>query len=463
MTMKRLAALALPALLSACAARDAQPVAVPPLALPSDWRTSADIGAVGDPVWWNSFGDPELSRIVEAALAANPDIGIAMGRVREARAALRGINATLLPTIDASVTGGRSRSVSAFGTPEVQNAAQPQVQVAYELDLFGRLADQRGAARDTYLASTAARDAVRLSVAATTASTYVALLGLDARLGIAERTLAARAESLHIARSRVGNGYSPRLELQQAQAEYDATAAIIPQVRLAISRAENALSLLTGKLPQAVRRGAGLQTLAEPPIGAGLPSYLVRRRPDVAQAEYQLAASDRSLSAARKQFLPQFRLAASGGAAISSLLSDPIAIWSIGGSILAPIFQGGRLAAQTDAAAGRRDQAAFAYRKSVLTAFREVEDALAAVKRLDEQQALATDQRDALAGGVKLATNRYREGYSPYLEQLDAQRQLLAAELNLTQIHADAITARIQLYQALGGGWSGSAEMGSTR
>jgi NodT family efflux transporter outer membrane factor (OMF) lipoprotein len=456
--MKRLAALLLPALLSACAGRDAQPVTVAPLALPSDWRTATEAGAPGDPVWWGRFGDPELSRLVEAALATNPDIGIAAGRVREARAALRGINATLLPTIDASVAGGRSRSVSAFGTPEVQNAAQPQVQIGYELDLFGRLADQRGAARDSYLASAAARDAVRLTVAATTASTYVTLLGLDARLKIAERTLAARAESLHIARSRVGNGYSPRLELQQAQAEYDATAAIIPQVKLAITRAENALSLLTGRLPQAIRRGAGLEALAEPTIGAGLPSELVRRRPDIAQAEYQLAASDRSLSAARKQFLPQFRLATSGGAAISSLLSDPITIWSIGGSILAPIFQGGRLAAQSEAAAARRDQAAFGYRKTVLAAFREVEDALAAVQRLDEQQALATGQRDALAGGVKLATNRYREGYSPYLEQLDAQRQLLAAELNLTQVHADAIAARIQLYQALGGGWTGSAE-----
>ncbi|MBP8233556.1 MAG: efflux transporter outer membrane subunit [Rhizorhabdus sp.] len=456
--MKRVAALLLPALLAACAARNAQPVAVAPLALPSDWRTAAEAGAPDDAAWWGRFGDPALSQLVEAALLANPDIGIAAGRVREARAALRGINATLLPTIDASVTGGRSRSVSAFGTPEVQNAAQPQVQIGYEIDLFGRLADQRGAARDSYLASAAARDAVRLSVAATTASTYVTLLGLDARLKIAERTLAARAESLHIARSRVGNGYSPRLELQQAQAEYDATAAIIPQIKLAITRAENALSLLTGGLPQAISRGAGLEALAEPTVGAGLPSELVRRRPDIAQAEYQLAASDRSLSAARKQFLPQVRLAASGGAAISSLLSDPITIWSIGGSILAPIFQGGRLAAQSEAAAARRDQAAFGYRKTVLTAFREVEDALAAVQRLDEQQALATDQRDALAGGVKLATNRYREGYSPYLEQLDAQRQLLAAELNLTQVHADAIAARIQLYQALGGGWTGSPE-----
>ena len=139
---------------------------------------------------------------------------------------------------------------------------------------------------------------------------------------------------------------------------------------------------------------------------------------------------------------------------MSTLLADPVTIWSAGGSILAPIFEGGRLSAQSEAAAGQRDQAAFAYRRAVLTGFREVEDALASVARLDQQLALATHQRDSLAESVRLATNRYREGYSPYLEQLDTQRQLLAAELNLAQVRADAFSARVALFLALGGGWS---------
>ncbi|WP_016744071.1 TolC family protein, partial [Rhizorhabdus wittichii] len=181
-------------------------------------------------------------------------------------------------------------------------------------------------------------------------------------------------------------------------------------------------------------------------------------RPDIAQAERQLAAADSSLAVARKRFLPQLRLSASAGAAFSSLLDDPITLWQVGGSILAPIFQGGRLTAQAEAAAGQRDQAAFAYRKAVLTGFREVEDALASVRRIDEQVALATHQRDTLAEALRLATNRYREGYSPYLEQLDAQRQLLAAELNLAQLQSDGFAARIQLYQALGGGWTAADE-----
>jgi outer membrane protein, multidrug efflux system len=450
----RALAILLPLATLGCAAGPIQPVAVEPVPTPAAWQADGVTPKLVDAGWWRGFGDPELTALVEKALARNADIGIAAGRVREARANLLAAQATLFPTLDASATGGRSRSVSALGTPVVQNAAQPQVQAAYELDLFGRLADQRAAARNAYLATAAARDGARLAIASATASSYIQLLGLDARLDIAKRTLSARADSLHIARSRVTNGYSPRLELQQAQAEFDATAAIIPQIQLAITRLENGLNALIGDPPGDIRRGTQLEKLGYPSLAGGLPSELLRRRPDIAQAELTLAASDRSLAAARKRFLPQVRLSASAGAAFSTLLDDPITLWSVGGSILAPIFQGGRLTAQAEAAAGQRDQAAFAYRRAVLTGFREVEDALAAVRRLDEQAALATHQRDSLAEGVRLATNRYREGYSPFLEQLDAQRQLLSAELNLAQVHTDAFNARIQLFQALGGGWN---------
>jgi outer membrane protein TolC len=205
-----------------------------------------------------------------------------------------------------------------------------------------------------------------------------------------------------------------------------------------------------------------LDRLTVPGIPDGLPSELLRRRPDVAQAEFQLAASDKSLAASRKRFLPQIRLSTSAGAAFSTLLADPITIWSIGGSILAPLFEGGRLTTQAEAAGAQRDQAAFAYRRAALTAFREVEDALAGAKRLDEQVGLARAQQDALAEALRLATNRYREGYSPYLEQLDAQRQLLGAQLSLIQLRSDALAARVQLFQAMGGGWQRCPTGGDT-
>jgi len=453
----------LPFLLAACAGPAIDTASVPAVLPAPAWRTDAGAVAPLDVVWWQGFNDPALTALVERALANNSDIGIAMGRVREARANLTIAHSQLLPTLDAGLAGGRSRSVSAFATPIEQNFAQPQVQAAYEIDLFDRLADTQSAARNAWFATQAARDSVRLAVASATASSYITLRSLDARLGIAKATLDARSDSLRIASSRVRNGYSPKLELQQAQAEYDATAQIIPQIELAIARVENGLSVLTGDPPQAVARGAALNALAPPPLADGLPSQLLARRPDIAQAEYTLAATDASLAAARKRFLPQVRLTASLGAAFSTLLSDPITLWSAGGSVLAPLFEGGRLTGAAEAAGAQRDQAAYAYRRAVLTGFREVEDALAAVKRLDEQQALAVHQRDALAEGVRLATNRYREGYSPYLEQLDAQRGLLAAELSLVQVRADALSARIQLYQAMGGGWSNAAIMDAGR
>ncbi len=439
--------------LAACAgpAVDVAPVA--PIAPPPAWRTDAGPTAALESTWWRAFGDPQLTALVEQALARNNDIMIAVARVREARAQEGVARGALLPTLDATATGGHSRSVSAFGRPLVQNAVQPQVQAAWEIDLFGRLSDRVAGAHSAWLASQAAHDAVALSVASSTASGYITLRALDARLAVARQTLEARAVALNLARRRADTGYSPRLELAQAEGEYEATAQIIPPLEQAITRQENALRLLIGEEPGPVARGATLDALATPAIPQGLPSELLRRRPDVAQAEYQLAASDHQLAAARKNFLPQVRLTGSVGASLSDALSDPISIWSIGGSILAPLFQGGRLRAGAEIAGAQRDQAAFSYRKIALGAFRDVEDALAATHHTEQQAIILERQRIAAAEGLRLATNRYRAGYAPYLEQLDAQRNLLAVELALVQARADALTARVLLFQAMGGGW----------
>ncbi|GEN98688.1 RND transporter NodT [Novosphingobium sediminis] len=452
MTWRRMPLIA--ALLLGACVSGGKPSEVPPLTPPAAWRGNAD--AQRDPVdarWWSSFGDPVLAQLVERAIANNPDVAIAAGRVREARANVALARSQLLPTLDAGAAGGHSRTVSAFGTPLNQEFLQPQVVAGYEVDLFGRLADSTEAARQAYLASEAAHGSVRLAIASAVASQYIALLGLDARLQVARDTLAARSESLRIAQSRDRAGYSPKLELQQARAEYDATAQIIPQIEGAIRRTEDGLSQLTGEPPHEIERGGALRSLAVPPVPAGLPSDLLDRRPDIAQAADQLAATDAALRAARKRFLPQLRLSASGGLAISSLLADPITLWQAGGSVLAPLFAGGRLRAGVEAAAGQRDQAAFAYRRTVLQSLREVEDALAAIGAVDAQIALARHQRDTVAEALRLATNRYRAGYSSYLEQLDAQRGLLNADLALVSLQTDALTARVQLFQALGGGW----------
>ncbi|PSJ38950.1 efflux transporter outer membrane subunit [Allosphingosinicella deserti] len=454
--MRHAVAVALGLILAGCAGRT--PAPVPPEAAvraPSGWRTHAGPTAPIERQWWQRFGDPVLAALVEQALVNNPDVGLAAARVREARAQERLARSQLAPSLDLGVGATYGRTVSALGQPTTSASVQPIFQTAYEVDLFGRIDQQVAAARAGTAAAEAGRETAALSIAAATASGYITLRGLDARLGIVRETLTSRAEALRIARNRAEVGYTSELELRQAEAEYEATAQIVPQVELAVSRQENALSQLIGGSPRTIERGVALAALRAPPVPDGLPADLLRRRPDIAQAEFTLAASDATLAAARAQFLPQIRLTGSAGEVLSSALGNPISLWSIGGSILAPIFNGGRIQAQVDTAAARRDQAAFAYRRTALVAFREVEDNLAAVRRLAEQRARLEAQRAAVAEALRHATNRYQAGYSPYLEQLDAQRALLNVELSLVQIGADQLNALVALYQAMGGGWTG--------
>jgi NodT family efflux transporter outer membrane factor (OMF) lipoprotein len=421
---------------------------------PTVWRTTAGIEGEVAAEWWRGFGDPALTRIIETALAHNVDIAIAATRVEEARGLFRLAHGQLLPSVGAGVGARRERFLNAFGRETTQTASRAEFSASYELDLFGRLRSSSEAARAALLATETAHHNVRLAITTSAANGYIGLRALDARLAVLEKTLAARAGSLQIAQRRARSGYATQLELEQAEAEYRATEQQIPVILLAISRQEGALSLLLGDNPRAIERGRELSSLIAPPLPGTLPSALLRRRPDIAQAELQIVAADLTLDAARAAFMPRIDLSASGGFADSTLIGDPATLFSLGGSILAPVYQGGRLRAQADVAASRRDQAAFAYRKLALNAFREVEDTLAALQRTGEQEAALRHQRDALARALAQAGNRYRAGYSSYLEELDAQRGLLSAELLLVQVNADRLSAAVNLYQALGGGWS---------
>lgn len=416
-----------------------------------DWRTELPAAEQLEHSWWQRFGDPQMAALVEKARENNPDIRLAAARVQEARATEAVSRSLLLPTIEAGLAGGARREVSAFGQGQNSLVAEPAFRASYEVDLFGKNRANIDAAKAGVAASEAAREAALLSVTAATASGYVSLLALDARSKVLSDTLALRAQALKFARDRAEVGYTSQLEWRQAQAEYQATAQLVPQIEAQIARQENALSVLTGEIPGDIIRGGSLADLQQPPAPDVIPSQLLRLRPDIAAAEYQLAASDAQMRAARARFMPSLGLSASAGAAISDLLADPISIWSIGGSLLAPIFNGGRLQGQFDAATARRDQAAFSYRSTVLNAFREVEDRMAVVARLDDQQRALEAQRAAVADALRHARNRYRAGYTPYIEQVDAQRSLLGVELSLVQLEADQINAIIGLYQAVGG------------
>jgi len=460
--MRALVALAAALVPSACVGpRPFIPAAAAVAPLPA-WRTAL---GPGDPVradWWQAFGDPVMTQLIERALENNPDLASAAARVEEARALSRLAQAQLSPLATAGVPTSDGRTLTAFGTPATNLGAQPAVQVSYDLDLFGRLRSASAAARAQALSSVGARDAVRLGIASGVAAGYITLRALDLRLVVARETLAARAEGLRIARRRADTGYTSNLELRQAEAEYRSTEQLVPQAELAITRQENALSLLLGDAPAAIPRGRPLGELASPAIPAGLPADLLRRRPDLFAAEQTLVAADRSLDSARAALLPNLALTGSAGLVLSTALSEPVGVFSLGASVLSPLFDGGRLRAQADASTARRDQAAFAYRRTALVAFREVEDSLAGVLRSGEQASAIAGQRDALAGALRNASNRYRAGYSSYLDQLDAQRGLLSAELALVQARADRLVAYVTLYQAVGGGWS-IADVTSTR
>ncbi len=439
--------------LSGCVLSDRPPPAGAAIQPPQQWRISAGPTVAIEREWWHRYGDPALDKLIERALTNNADVAIAAARVRQAQAQERQARSSLYPSVNLTGTAARARSLTAFGTPSTTSAVEPQLQAAWEIDLFGRARDLAGAAREQYFASEAAHDAALLAVASATASAYITLCELDARLEVTRQTLSARTVALHIAESRARTGYSSRLDLAQAQAEYESTAQSVPQLQLAIAQQENALSTLIGEPPGTIERGVPLAQLQIPPIPAGLPAEVLRRRPDVAQAEYQLAASDLSLAASRKAFLPNVQLTGVGGAVYVSELGNPISLFSLGASVLAPIFDAGLAVAQRDEAAALRDQAAFSYRATVLDALSEVENGLIALQRLAEQAEHVEAQRNALAEALRHATNRYRAGYSPFLDQLDAQRGLLSAELALVQIQADGLTASVNLYRAMGGGW----------
>lgn len=444
---------ALALVLSACMPADRP---VPPQASvtpPAAWRETTEALGRIDAAWWHAFGDPTLNGLIETALAYNTDLLAAVARVEEARAEITLSRSQARPQVNAAVAAQWAHSQEATGG-STGTSVQPELQVVWETDLFGRIRHFREAAQFGYQASQADRDALRLLVTATTAQTYISLVSLDAQLIVTAETVQSRAEALQVARHRAELGYTSQLELAQAQAEYEAVVEAVPELQRAIRQHENALRVLTGQLPGPVRGRIHPKALKPPTVPGSLPSELLRRRPDLAAAELALAATDAQLAAQRAEFLPRVQLSAAAGQLLVGTFGyDPLTVWSLGASILAPIFSGGRLTAQMEAATAQRDQAAFAYRGAVLAAFREVEDALIGVTTYHEQVAHATRRRATLERALELARDRYRAGYASYLEELDAQRNLYQTEIEVVRLRENQLNNVIDLYRALGGGW----------
>lgn len=446
--------------LGGCAAK-APPQPAFTLQMPAAFRTSVGPASSAAPVeqqWWQAFGDPVLSELVSSALARNGDLAVARARVTEYRARLAQAQANFAPTLSADTAPTRARALSAAtGAPYVTNLYQAELQASYEIDVWGRLASLNDAAGASYRAEQTSLDAAALSIAGSVATAYLNLRGLDAQLELTQATLALREQSRELARKQFEVGYTSQLEWLQSQSEYFAAAELVPQLQRSIFEQENALSILTGSVPGAVARGRALADLQAPPVPSGLPSDFLRRRPDIARAELNLLAANASLAATRDQLLPSFKLTAVGGVQATTLttfLHAPAALWHLSGIIAGPIFDGGRVQALTDTAAAQRDQLAYTYENVVRNALSETDNSLGAIGRLREQ-ALANAARRAIAADtLRIARNRYRNGYASYLEELDAQRTLYSTDVSQLQLKTRILVASVDLYRAMGGGWS---------
>jgi multidrug efflux system outer membrane protein len=437
----------------------------PDIDTPDNWRLAAEEGTdYSNTAWWGLFQDPVLDQLIRTALTENKDIRIAAATIEEFMGRYGATRADQFPQIDASGSAARARSSTAGlppGSDPVGERYRVDLNAFFEIDFWGRLRRATEAARADLLASEEARRTVVLTLVSAVASGYINLRELDRELEIARDTLLTREESLRIARLRFQAGLTSEQPFQQAEAEYQATALQIPLSEKTVAQQENALSLLLGRNPGPIVRGRTLNELSMPEVPRGLPSELLERRPDIRQAEQQLVAANARIGVARAEYFPTLSLTGALGSAstdLSNLFSGPARTWSYGGGLLAPIFTAGKIAGQVQVAEAQQQQALLRYQQAIQTAFGEVEDSLIDVRKSQEQLAAQQKQVEALSRYARLAQLRYDNGYTSYLEVVDAQRNLFDAELALALNQGGVLLAVINLYKAMGGGWVTEAE-----
>ena len=403
------------------------------------------------PAWWRSFGDPELDALVTEALVANHDLRIATARVDEFAARVVATRAQGLPQVGYGTSAGRQRTLGR----EV-GSYSALLSASWELDLWGRIRREDEAARANLLATEQARLGVALTLVAAVVSGYVTLLDFDRQLEVAQSTVEGRRRNVEIFQMRLDGGVVSDFEMMQVTAEYETAVGAIPDLQRVIAQQEHALSALIGRNPGAITRGSKLRTLAAPPVPEGLPSDLIARRPDILQSEQQLVAANALVGAARALYFPTLSLTGFGGSASSeldNLFTGPARTWSFIGQLLGPIFAGGAIDSANRQAEARREQALEAYRQTIQNAFRDVDDALAAIQGTRELVASLERRVAALERAVELALERYDNGYADYIEVLDTERSLFSAELALASAQGDEYRALVGLYRALGGDW----------
>lgn len=420
---------------------------------------SPDMPSLANLAWWDLLRDEQLQQLIRLALAENRDLRRAVATVEEFRARALIARTDYLPQLSVAANAPAGRS-AVFLFPGFASPFNYYLlgNLSWEVDLWGRVRRTNEAARADLLSKEENRRAVTIQLVSAVAEAYFNLLQFDLQLDIAERTLQSWEESVRIAQARLRQGMTSKLDADQFEAERANAAARTAELHRQMVQAENHLSVLLGRKPFAVARGRSLdQQIMAPDVPAGLPSELLQRRPDILVAERQLAAVTARIGAAKAERFPRITLTGLAGLAhpeLSLIFTEASSFGVFGAGLAAPLFNAQILGFQQEAIEAQSKEAVAQYQQSVLTAFREVEDSLIAVRTARMQSDAQQQQVMALQSALKLAELRYKGGLANYLDVLVARRSLFEAELALTSTRRLLLASTVQLYKALGGGWS---------
>jgi NodT family efflux transporter outer membrane factor (OMF) lipoprotein len=421
----------------------------------------ADAKVWPTPDWWGGFSSSELAGFEVAAQKDNLDLAAAAARVLQAQAQTGISGSTLFPDLTANGSARRSggpKTTVPVPSSNTGNSFGVSLQAAYQLDIWGEAQDNLRAAEQSLRSSEYSQEAVTLTVLADVADTYLDVLALRQRISIIKDNIEAAKRILTITQAKVTNGVSSNLELSQQQAQLSGEEAQLPPLVEQEREARYALAILLGRSPEGFDVAAqNLDGISPPLVAPGLPSELLARRPDVAQAEATLASAHANVDAARAAFFPQIGLTGSGGyssAKLASLFNPSTLVWSVGASLLETIFNGGLHAAQSDLAKARETELLADYRKTVLTAFSNTETALGQTASFDDQEKAVQTEVSAATEAFRISSLQYREGVTDLLSVLQTQQTLFTSEDTLVQVKLARLQAVVSLYQALGGGWT---------
>lgn len=427
---------------------------------PADNVALAENPAI-DAQWWTLFNDATLNDLMDQALRNNADLRQAVARVEQADAVAREAGASFFPEIDGSAGISNSKASTKTSTfnsaqPTFRRTRSAALTTSFELDVWGRIRRANEAAQASMLATRYSRDAIRLSIAGLVADNYLAIRAYDAQLAVTDETLKTRQDSLKLVQTRVDAGLASPLDAYQAEGSLATAQAQQADQRRLRALAEHQLALLTGNPSLKVPAGDLRQLPLPPQPPAGLPSSLVEGRPDVRQAEQELIAANAGIGIAKAGYFPKFTLTGSVGSeskALSDLFSAGAGTWSLGLAALMPILDFGRTSARVDQAKAINQQSLIAWENTLQTAFKEVRDALVNLRQDGEAESAQTRRLASADQALAIARKRYDAGYSGYLEVLDAQRTQNDAQLALIGTRQARLTASVDLFKALGGGW----------